>query len=188
MLQHCRKDEEMVQRHKKESFKGIGIVEIRPFQLKNGKKVYDFNNFTKQNLIVMQGRATLMDLMLGLTSKKLTWIRWGKGGAPTFPNGDPLEPYEVQDTDTNVYEHVLDKRLNPPNRLMPTVCSFTETIICDEVDDDINEAAILFEDPDTLEKSIFARITFPTARLTIEKGTGIELEWTYNFNSAKEQI
>lgn len=178
----------MIKQLNKESLKGIGTVEIRPFKLVDGKKKYEYDKFQKNNLIVSKGRETLMDLMLGLTRKKLTYIRWGKGGAPSFPNGDPLDPYEVQDTDTDVGIYLLDKKLNPFTRISETEVSYTETLICDEVNDDVNEAGMMFEDPDTMERSIFARITFPTARLTIEKGTGIELEWVFNFYSAKEEV
>ena len=31
-------------------------------------------------------------------------------------------------------------------------------------------------------------LTIKNGTLTIEKGTGVELEWTFNFNSAKEKI
>lgn len=177
----------MAKRKHDDGFKSIGVVEIRPFKIIDGLKVYD-NDVVRRNLIVQKGRETLMDLMLGLTKKQLKYIRWGKGGAPSFPVGDPLEPFEVEDSDTDVKDFLLDKELNAFNRVGPTEVTFTETLICDEVDSDVNEAAMMFEDPDTKERSIFARITFPTARLTIEKGTGVELAWTFHFYSAKEII
>jgi hypothetical protein len=58
---------------------------------------------------------------------------------------------------------------------------YTETLICDEVDSDVNEAAILFEEQPALTRTIFARITFPTVRLAIVQGTGIEVTWQFNF-------
>lgn len=173
---------------RKESLSGIGTVEIRPFRLVDGVKVYDYENFQKNNLIVKAGRATLMDLLVGFRKRKLTYIRWGKGGAPKFPNGDPLSPYDPDDLDEDVQEQLLDKRLSPYNRISPTELEFVETLISDEINDDVNEAGMMFEDEETLERTIFARITFPTIRLTIEKGTGIELQWVFNFNSTKEVI
>lgn len=172
----------------KESFSGIGTVEIRPFKFVDGVKIYDYDNFIKNNLIVYKGRSTLMDLLVGFRKRRLAYIRWGKGGAPKFPAGDPLEPFEVKDSDEDVYEFLIDKPLNPYVRVSPTELEFVETLISDEIDDDVNEAAMMFEDADTLDRSIFARITFPTVRLKIEKGTGIELQWVFNFNSAKEDI
>lgn len=172
----------------KDSFSGIGTVEIRPFRLVDGVKVFDYDAFQKNNLIVMQGRSTLMDLLVGLRNRKLAYIRWGKGGAPSFPDGDPLEPYDVEDSDEDVGEFLLDKQLSPYNRISPTELEYVETLISDEIDDDVNEAAMLFEDQDTLDRTIFARITFPTVRLKIEKGTGVELQWVFNFNSTKEDI
>jgi hypothetical protein len=71
-------------------------------------------------------------------------------------------------------------------RLAPTQVEFVETLICDEVNNDVNEAAILFEEDTTLARSIFARITFPTVRLTIEQGTGIEIRWVFSFSKAEE--
>jgi hypothetical protein len=173
---------------RKESFAAIGTVEIRPFKLIGGEKVFDYDAFQKNNLIVHKGRETLMDLLIGFRNRKLTYIRWGKGGAPSFPEGDPLSPFEVQDTDEDIATLLLDKPLNPYNRISATELEFIETLISDEIDDDVNEAAMMFEDADTLDRTIFARITFPTVRLTIEKGTGIELQWVFNFNSTKEEI
>lgn len=173
---------------RKESFYGVGKVEVRPFKMVDGKKVFIEDAFFKYNLIVRKGRSTLIDLLIGTTRKKLTYIRWGKGGAPKFPDGDPLEPYDVLDADEDLGLPLLDKPLNPYTRLSPTELQYVETIICDEVNDDVNEAAMLFEDPDTKDRSIFARITFPTVRLTVEKGTGIELQWVFNFNSSREEI
>lgn len=172
----------------KESFKGMGLVEIRPFTMIDGVKVFDTEAFSKHNLIVLKGRETLMDLIIGLRRRELSFIRWGKGGAPAFPTGDPLEPHEVQDSDTNVQSFLLEKPLNPYNRLSPTELEYVETLISDEVNDDVNEAAMMFRDLDTGERTIFARITFPTVRLKIEKGTGIELQWVFNFNSTKDEI
>lgn len=173
---------------RKDSLSGIGTVEIRPFHLVDGVKVYDYDKFQKNNLIVYQGRSTLMDLLIGFRKRKLAYIRWGKGGAPKFPVGDPLDPFDVEDADTDVAEFLLDKPLNPYNRVSETELEFVETLISDEIDDDVNEAAMMFEDADTLDRTIFARITFPTVRLKIEKGTGIELQWVFNFNSTKEDI
>lgn len=171
-----------------DGFSGIGTVEIRPFKIVDGLKVFDYDAFQKRNLIVEQGRSTLMDLLVGFRRRKLTYIRWGKGGAPKFPVGDPLEPFEVQDNEEDVSEFLLDKPLNPYNRLSSTELEFVETLISDEVNDDVNEAAMMFEDADTLDRTIFSKITFPTVRLRIEKGTGIELQWVFNFNSTKEDI
>lgn len=174
--------------NRNESFSGIGMVEIRPFKIVDGEKVFEYDKFSKHNLIVKKGRATLMDLMIGVKRRKLTYIRWGKGGAPAYPEGDPLEPYDVEDEDEDVKNMLLDKPLNPFNRISETELEYVETLISDEVDDDVNEAAMMFEDEDTKERTIFARITFPTVRLTITKGTGIELQWVFNFNSTKESV
>lgn len=171
-----------------ESFTGIGVVEIRPFRLVNGEKEYFQDSFSKHNLIVQNGRETLLDLLLGVRKKHLKFIRWGKGGAPSFPEGDPLSPYEVGDADTDVDTLLLDKPLSAHNRLSPTTVEFVETLISDEVNDDVNEAAMMFEDAESKDRSIFARITFPTARLTVEKGTGIEIQWVFNFRSVREAI
>ena len=54
------------------------------------------------------------------------------------------------------------------------------------MDSDVNEAVMLFEDLDSMERTAFARITFPTVRLTIEQGTGIEIRWVFNFSKAEE--
>ena len=165
-------------------FVRIGEVTLKTFRMVNGEKVY-FDYFKKNNLIVEAGRAVLMDLMLGLTRKKLTFIDWGKGGAEFYPKGDPLQEIKPDDADTALYDFVLRKELNAFNRLSPTSVSYTETLISDEVDSDINEAAMIFEDPQTKEQSIFARITFPTVRLLIDKGMGIELTWVFNFKKIR---
>lgn len=178
----------MNRQKRKDSFSGIGTVEIRPFKLVDGEKVYLYDRFQKNNLIVEEGRSTLMDLLVGFRKRKLSYIRWGKGGAPKFPVGDPLDPFDVEDVDTDVAEFLIDKPLNPYNRVSPTELEFVETLISDEINDDVNEAAMMFEDEETKDRTIFARITFPTVRLTIEKGTGIELQWVFNFNSTKEDI
>lgn len=168
-----------------DGFSGIGTVTIRPFKIEeDGTRTYF--SVTKNNLIVEAGRATLIDLLVGAKKKKLKYIRWGKGGALSFPAGDPLVPLVVNDSDTNVVQTLLDKPLNAYNRISPTQIEYVETLICDEVDSDVNEAAILFEEEVTLAKSIFARITFPTVRLTILQGTGIEIKWSFNFTRAEE--
>lgn len=168
-----------------DGFSGVGSVTIRPFKINDdGTKTYF--PIEKNNLIVEKGRASLIDLMIGAERKKLTYIRWGKGGAKKFPDGDPLNPLAVEDKDENVYDFLLDKELNAYDRKSPTEVEYVETLICDEVDSDVNEAAMLFEHADTNERTIFARITFPTVRLTIEQGTGIEIRWVFNFSKAEE--
>lgn len=170
---------------RKESMLGVGTVKIRTFHFVDGMKVYD-DTLEKNNLIVAVGRKALLDLLIGVRERKLGYIRWGKGGAPSFPDGDPLEPFDVEDTDTNAADALLDKQLSPYTRISDTEVRYVETLISDEVDSDVNEACMLLVDSLTQERSVFARITFPTLRLTIEKGTGIELTWIFNFNSAKE--
>ena len=168
-----------------ESFYGIGTVTIRPFKLgPDGKRYYI--PFTKNNLIVEAGRASIVDLLIGAKRKKLSYIRWGKGGALSFPEGDPLNPLAVEDKDVDVKSLLIDKPLSPYKRISPTEVEYVETLICDEVDNDVNEAVMLFEDQDSMERTIFARITFPTVRLTIEQGTGIEIRWVFNFSKAEE--
>lgn len=170
----------------KSDFEKVGEVQIQVFQmLADGTKVYIPDYFEKNNLIVSTGRSVLMDLMLGETRKQLSFIRWGKGGAPAYPAGNPLEEFEVEDSDIDVKDLLLQKNLGPHERLTPTSVRFTETIISDEVDNLVNEAGIFFRDPQTGEESIFARITFPTVSLFIGKGFGIELAWTFNFNKTR---
>lgn len=172
-------------REHSDGFSGIGTVTIRPFKLlANGKRQY--LPVIKNNLIVEAGRGSLIDLLIGARRKKLTYIRWGKGGALSFPEGDPLNPLVVDDKDIDVATFLLDKPLSPYNRTSLTQVEYVETLICDEVNDDVNEAAMLFEDLDSMERTIFARITFPTVRLTIEQGTGIEIRWVFNFTKAEE--
>lgn len=169
----------------KDSLSGVGTVTILPFKIgANGERVY--MPFSKNNLIVEEGRGSLIDLLIGAKKKKLRYIRWGKGGALKFPEGDPLNPLLVNDKDTDVGTLILDKPLSPYNRLSKTEVEYIETLICDEVDDDVNEAAMLFEDESDLSRSIFARITFPTVRLTIAQGTGIEIRWVFNFSKSEE--
>lgn len=173
---------------RKDSLSGTGTVFVRQFKMVDGEKVYLDDPPFRCNLIVSAGRATLIDLLVGAKRRVLTYIRWGKGGAASFPDGDPLEPYDVEDQDENVRLFLLDKKLNAYKRVSPTEIEYTETLICDEVNDDVNEAAMMFEDQDTKARTIFARITFPTIRLKVEKGTGIELRWIFNFNKAEEEI
>lgn len=170
----------------KDSFSGVGEVLVRPFTLgPDGERAYEES--LRYNLIVRQGRSTLIDLLTGGSRKRLKFIRWGSGGAPVFPDGDPLEPFDVNDTDTDVAAPVLDKLLNTPQRVGPTEVRYSETVISDEVDADISEAALLFEDPVDFSKSIFSRITFPTNRLRAEQGTGIEIVWTIRFDKVSEE-
>lgn len=172
-------------REHKDSFSGIGTVTVRPFKIgDNGTRHYF--SVTKHNLIVAAGRGSLIDLITGTKQLTLKYIRYGKGGALAYPDGDPLNPLPVQDTDTNVATFLLDKPLSPFTRVSATQVDYVETLICDEVNDDVNEAVILFEDNASLARSIFARITFPTVRLTIAQGTGIELRWSFNFSKADE--
>lgn len=172
--------------HEKESFQGIGSVTIRPFKMReDGTKEY-LPTFNKNNLIVQLGRASLVDLLIGAKKKKLAFIRWGKGGALSYPDGDPLNPLPVSDTDSDVASFLLDKPLSPYTRISPTEVQYLETVICDEIDSDVNEAAMFFEEEVSLARSIFARITFPTVRLTIDQGTGIEIKWIFNFTKAEE--
>lgn len=128
----------------------------------------------------------MIDLLLGATTKRLKFVRWGSGGAARYPDGDPLDNYDVDDEDLDVATSLVEKTLNTPQRISPTEVQYTETVISDEVDSDVNEAALLFQDPTNGNKSIFARITFPTIRLTAEQGTGIELRWAIRFNKVEE--
>lgn len=172
-------------RKRKESFSGIGTVTVKPFKIgENGERHYF--SITKNNLIVAAGRGSLIDLLIGAKQMKLAYIRWGSGGALAYPAGDPLNPLPVNDTDTDVASFLLDKPLSPYTRVSTTQVNYVETLICDEVDNDVNEAAMLFEDSTSLARSIFARITFPTVRLTIAQGTGIEITWAFNFSKADE--
>lgn len=172
-------------REHSDGFSGIGTVTIHPFKLlPDGKKSY--LPFTKNNLIVEAGRAALIDALTGVKTRKLSYIRWGKGGALSYPDGDPLNPLPVEDKDTDVKNFLIDKPLSPFKRTSPTEVEYVETLICDEVDDDVSEAVMLLEDQESLERSIFARITFPTVRLTIAQGTGIEIRWVFSFTKAEE--
>ncbi|MGG4438304.1 hypothetical protein AAXE64_27515 [Priestia megaterium] len=168
-----------------DGFSGIGTVTVRPFKIgENGEREYI--SFTKNNLIVEDGRGSLIDLLIGAKKKKLKFIRWGKGGAKSFPDGDPLNPLTVNDKDMDIAVKLLDKPLNAYKRLSRTEVEYVETLICDEVNDDVNEAVMLFEEEGTLNRTIFARITFPTVRLKIEQGTGIEIRWVFSFTKAAE--
>jgi len=170
-----------------ESFSGIGTVTIKPFKVdEDGNKEYI--SVTKHNLIVKDGRGSLIDLLIGAKKKHLKYIRWGKGGALQFPDGDPLVPLEVKDEDVDVASPLIDKPLSAYNRLSRTEVEYTEVLICDEVDSDVNEAAMLFEEEVTQARSIFARITFPTVRLKIQYGTGIEIRWVFSFTKAEEVL
>lgn len=171
---------------RKEGFSGDGFVNIRPFTMINDEKFYLEDQFSDHNLIVANGRGGLIDLLIGINPKHLKYLRWGKGGAPAFPSGDPLIPNAVLDNDLNVASFLLDKLLNTPTRISPTQVSYSETLISDEVNSDVNEAAMMFEDQTTLDRIIFARITFPTIRLTIDHGNGIDLTWVFNFSRAEE--
>jgi hypothetical protein len=169
----------------RESFSAVGTVTIQPFKIgENGKKYYI--PFQKHNLIVEAGRSALIDMLIGERVRELGYIRWGKGGALAFPDGDPLNPLPVDDKSTDVNSFLLDKPLGPFNRVSPTQVEYVETLICDEVDSDVNEAAMLLVDPATQDRSIWAKITFPTVRLTIEQGTGIEIRWVFDFSRAEE--
>jgi hypothetical protein len=172
--------------NRNEGFFGEGTVEVQPFQMIDGEKVYQTDLFSKHNLIVAKGREGLIDLLIGIKPKHLKYIRWGKGGAPAFPSGDPLIPYDVVDTDLTTASFLVDKLLNTPTRISPTQVSYSETLISDEVNSDVNEAAMMFEDQTTFDRIIFARITFPTIRLTSDHGNGIDLRWVFNFSRAEE--
>jgi hypothetical protein len=164
---------------------GIGTVTVRPFKIReDGGR--DYFSVTKHNLIVEKGRGSLIDLLTGAKKKRLAYIRWGKGGALNFPDGDPLNPLPVGDKDTDVETFLLDKPLGVYKRKSPVEVEYVETLLCDEVDDDVNEAVMLFEEANTLTRSIFARITFPTTRLTITQGTGIELTWVFDFSRTED--
>lgn len=171
---------------KQESFSGIGTVKIFEYTDTESGRVYGRNLLDDHNLIVEKGRGHMIDLLTLKRQLKLKYIRWGKGGAPAYPNGDPLNPYEVEDSDTNVTTSLLDKEIEEFNRLSTTELECVATVISDEIDDDVNEAVLLFEDQDTSEREIFARITFPTIRLRAEKGSGIEVRWIIDFNKSEE--
>ena len=168
-----------------DGFYGVGKVHIRSFHMVNGEKMY-LEDIHKNNLIVQAGRAVLLDFLSGTYTKRLKYIRWGKGGALAYPVGDPLLPLSVSDTDVNVQNFLIDKLLGTPLRSSDTELVYTETLISDEVDDDVNEAAMMFEDSSTFNRSIFSRVTFPTVRLTADRGIGIELKWTFNFARSEQ--
>lgn len=162
----------------------VGEVTLRTFKMVNGEKVY-INPFEKNNLIVEVGRGVVVDLLLGLTNKKLTFIEWGRGGAPSYPEGDPLNEYNVKDTDTKLSEVLIRKKLHDHTRLSTTKVQFNETILSDEVDSPVNEAALILYDEKTAEETMFARITFPTVSLLEAHGFGIDLKWTINFREVR---
>jgi hypothetical protein len=171
---------------RKESFRAVGSVCIRQFKMVDGEKQY-FDDFKKNNLIVMQGREGLLDILSGAKKMHLKYIRYGQGGALKFPKGDPLDAIPVQDSDIDIGIFLKDKVLSTPKKLSRTELEYRETLICDEINDDVNEAAMMFEEDVTNKLMMFARITFPTVRLTVDKGTGIEIIWRFNFNQATEE-
>ena len=158
-----------------------GAVKLSFFRYDNeGNKEY-FDYYDKDNLIVEVGRSVVVDLIVGESNKQLTYIEWGRGGAPKYPDGDPLIEYDVKDTDIELGDSVLKKALNPHERVSPTSIRYVETLISDEVNSNINEAALIFRDRVTGEETLFAKITFPTVSLLVDKGFGVELSWTINF-------
>lgn len=168
-----------------DGFDAVGEVEIRKFKFdEEGNKIF-VEPYEKNNLIVEIGRSVVVDLILGESRKKLEFIEWGSGGAPTFPEGDPLIEHEVNDKDVSLGHAVIKKKLNPHIRMNSTKFQYIETLISDEVDSNINEAALIFRDVETGEQTMFARITFPTISLLADKGFGVELTWTINFRKIR---
>lgn len=157
-----------------DSFNARGTVEIIIRDIE-GNIVSDGG---KHNLIVKMGRSELIKKIAGTsTIGAVTKCGVGNGGTAIPTPAVPIAPI---DGDTALYNTILVKNLGTATvdltQSSPQV-TFTTLFNYAEVNNNVNECALIFSDGTTL----FARYTFPTVAITAVSGFSMEIDWTIQF-------
>lgn len=130
------------------------------------------------NLIVKVGRSELIKLLVKQSTKGVTKMAIGKGGANIASS--PFSPVAPVDSDSALYTPVgtvtistttVDTAVTNPK------VTFVALFDCAVINSLVNECGLLFDDSATL----FARHTFKT--VSLESGTdfALQITWTIEF-------
>lgn len=159
----------------KDSFKGKGTVSICKIRKSDNSVV---EQFTNHNLIVKKGRIELIKFLAGQSSKRISRMAIGKGGADLA--NSPFTPVAPIDSDSGLYSYIDETPASPIMNLEATnpKITFTSLFDCEDVNSLVNECGLVFDD---VGKTMFARHTFKT--VSLESGTdfALQITWTIEF-------
>jgi hypothetical protein len=159
----------------KDSFRGKGTVEIKVLR-KSDNSVAE--EFTDHNLIVKVGRSEMVKLLAKKSTKGVTKMAIGKGGADLV--NSPFTPIAPVDSDTALHAKVgmvdISSSTVDTSVTNPKV-TFVALFDCVVVNSLVNECGLMFDDSTTL----FARHTFKTVPLENDTGFALQVTWTIEF-------
>lgn len=135
---------------------------------------------TSSNMVVNSGRNALLRLLTGEYTQKITKIELGSGGVTV---GDPFTALPVSPNDLSLtapFGPIVEKNISGFSYdagTYPTQGQFTVIFDSSEVDKIVSEAALKFADG-----RLYARYTFPSVYLKVDKGYSLEIIWATNFS------
>lgn len=158
-----------------DSFSGSGMVNIKLFDKNTGELIKEVEN---HNLIVKVGRAELVKLLVKQSSKGVTKMAIGKGGANIASS--PFAPIPPVDGDTGLATLVTTVNVSSATvntTLANPKVTFVALFDCAVVNSLVNECGLVFDDGTTL----FARHTFKTLSLEASTDFSMQITWTIEF-------
>ncbi|MDF2841755.1 MAG: hypothetical protein K0R00_181 [Herbinix sp.] len=158
-----------------DGLRGKGTVNVCLLRKSDGEVIGDY---TDHNLIVKVGRSELVKLLAKQSTKGVTKMAIGKGGANLATS--PFSPVAPVDSDAGLYAQMgivaissttVDTAVTNPK------VTFVALFDCDVINSLVNECGLLFDDNAT----IFARHTFKTVPLETGTDFALQITWTIEF-------
>lgn len=158
-----------------DSFSGKGTVSVCLLRKEDNSIAEEFTN---HNLIVKVGRSELIKLIAKQSTKGVTKMSIGKGGANLVTS--PFSPVAPVDSDVGLYTQMgivaissttVDTAVTNPK------VTFVALFDCDVINSLVNECGLVFDDNTTL----FARHTFKTVSLETGTDFALQITWTIEF-------
>lgn len=157
-----------------DTFRPKGNVKIKIIDKSTNEVIEELEN---HNLIVKKGRSELIKILTGQSTKKITKIAIGSGGAPS---STPFAPTPPTDNDAGLATAVKLQNINNTqidlNATNPKMI-FTAIFDSAYVNSLVNECGLFFDDGATM----FARHTFKTVPLDDSSNFTLEITWTIEF-------
>ena len=155
---------------------GRGTVSKKLIDKRTGETVKEF---TDHNLIVKTGRNTLIEMIAGKKTTKVTKMAVGCGGTADL-GVNAFKPIAPQDGNEALNQHkFMVESITATTDLTGTnpKVTFVGLFDCAKVKSLVNECGLFFEDGRTM----FARHTFDTVSLQETSNFSLQISWTIEF-------